>query len=321
MDERDDSREAPPVLPGAERAWDVSPEAMARFAEEVENFREIARMLKPAPGELPEVPGLELAAVSRPLYDSLIGGDHLVWIDFKKRFDLPLRIANARRSGRDDVAERLATLRDRSGILLADAAGHRITDALVTAMLHQAFLLGTYYELDINGEITTRLFQHLKQRFYESTGIRKFVTMLYGEVAGDGAFRFVSAGHPLPVIYSRLHERLVHISRDCATVYTPLGMLPPEEEVDEPTEEVYRVPGRGYRVNEIHLMGQRDVMLLYTDGLADHGGGEFFRHRLEDCLRRHQDESAEAIACGIAEDLDRFGPQEDDITYVIVRRT
>ncbi len=292
----------------------------ARFADEVANFREIARLLKPSTGELPDVPGLEIHGISRPLMDALIGGDHLVYLDFKKRFDLPARIDNARRSGRADVAARLESLHQRSGILLADVAGHRITDALVAAMLHQAFLLGVYYELDINGEITTRLFQHLKQRFYESTGIRKFVTMLYGEVTADGAFRFVSAGHPLPVVYSRRYERLVHISRECATVYTPLGMLPPEQEVDEPREEVYRVPGRGYRVNEIRLMGERDVMILYTDGLAEHAGGEFLRSGLEPCLRRHQDQSARDIACGIAEELERHGPQKDDVTFVVVRR-
>lgn len=298
-----------------------SPEAAAQFADEVENFREIARLLKPSTGERPEIPGLEIAGVSRPLKDALIGGDHLVYLDFKRRFDLPTRIANARRSGRQEVAERLASLRERSGILLADAAGHRITDALVTAMLHQAFLLGTYYELDINGEITTRLFQHLKQRFFESTGIRKFVTMLYGEVWSDGAFRFVSAGHPLPVVYSRRYERLVHISRECATVYTPLGMLPPEQEVDAPPDEVYRVPGRGFRVNEIRLMGERDVMILYTDGFAEQGDGEFFRSALERCLRAHQDENAGTIAAALDAELDRWGPQEDDITFVVVRRT
>ena len=31
---------------------------------------------------------------------------------------------------------------------MLDAAGHQMTDALLAAMIHQAFLLGALYELD-----------------------------------------------------------------------------------------------------------------------------------------------------------------------------
>jgi hypothetical protein len=38
-----------------------------------------------------------------------------------------------------------------AGVALIDVCGHQITDALLTAMFHQAFLLGILYELIPNG--------------------------------------------------------------------------------------------------------------------------------------------------------------------------
>ena len=57
-----------------------------------------------------------------------------------------------------------------AGIAVIDVSGHRVTDALLTAMLHQAFLLGSLYELDMFGQITKRLFENLNTRFYQSSG-------------------------------------------------------------------------------------------------------------------------------------------------------
>ena len=75
-----------------------------------------------------------------------------------------------------------------------DVSGHRVTDALLAAMLHQAFLLGAIYELDMFGGITRHLFESLNARFYKSSGAHKFVSMIYGEISEDARFRFLSAG-------------------------------------------------------------------------------------------------------------------------------
>ena len=44
---------------------------------------------------------------------------------------------------------------------MLDVSGHRVTDAFMAAMLHQAFLLGAIYELDMFGQVTRRLFENL----------------------------------------------------------------------------------------------------------------------------------------------------------------
>ena len=87
----------------------------------------------------------------------------------------------------------------KAGIAVIDVAGHRMTDALLAAMLHQAFLLGAIYELDRSGQITRRLFENLNTRFYQSSGTHKYVSMIYGEISEDAKFRFLSAGVPFPV--------------------------------------------------------------------------------------------------------------------------
>src|SRR3989442_12596770 len=73
-------------------------------------------------------------------------------------------------------------------------------------MLHQALLLGSLYELDTFGHITRRLFENLNTRFYQSSSLHKFVTMIYGEISEDSTFRFLSAAHPPPVVFSRSEE-------------------------------------------------------------------------------------------------------------------
>ena len=174
----------------------------SELADELRNFHEIATYLKPSSGDVPIVPGIAIAGRSIPLR-KLAGGDHIIYLDFNKRYKLDRRIERAVRKERLEVAEKLRELKGRAGILLADVSGHRMTDALLAAMLHQAFLTGAYYELDRYGEITTRLFEHINTRFYRTTAVSKYFTMLYGEILERGRFRFISAGHQPPAVFSR----------------------------------------------------------------------------------------------------------------------
>ena len=81
-------------------------EQLEDLSGELKNFQEIARYLNPSPGEVPRLKGIEISGLSMPLRD-VIGGDHILYIDFDRRYDLDRRIAEAKAQGRDEVAEHL----------------------------------------------------------------------------------------------------------------------------------------------------------------------------------------------------------------------
>jgi len=291
-----------------------------RLADELENFQEIAGVLKPSPGAIPKLPGIDISGLSLPLQEAA-GGDHIIFIDFNRRYDLPRRIETARLEGRDEVADRLRECEQRAGILLADVSGHRVTDALIAAMLHQAFLVGAYYELDRFGEITTKLFEHINQRFFRTTRINKYLTMLYGEISERGRFRFISAGHPRPMVFSREFGRFVDISEDRLVAYPPVGMFPSDAGLSERVEAGRLESKQPYTVNEIDLLASGDILLLYTDGLSEHAGGEYFPAAVEESLARVRDQSASTICETMKQDVLTFAPATDDISFVVIKKT
>ena len=290
-----------------------------RFAEELRNFEEIATALSPSPGELPQLRGIDICGLSIPL-EEIIGGDHIIYIDFGKRYDLDTRVEEAEKGGRPEVAAQLRRLRQRAGILVADVSGHRVTDALIAAMLHQAFLLGVYYELDLFGEITTRIFEHINTRFHQTSLINKYFTMIYGEIQEGGKFRFISSGHQPPAVFSREFGRFMPISKDRLVSLPPVGMLPSVADPDgrrHPRLDRYK---KRYHVNEINLLAVGDILLLATDGLTEHAGGTYFPGEVERLLAGMPHESAAEICRRLREDLVRHAPPEDDVSVVVIRK-
>ncbi len=296
-------------------------QAPSDTAAEIDNFEEIASYLIPSPGDIPSLLGIDVYGRSLPL-NGVIGGDHLIYIDFKKRYDLDARIADALRRGKQEIARNLERCREKAGIAIADVAGHRLTDALLALMLHQAFLLGAIYELDMFGEITTRLFENLNTRFFKSSSVSKFLTLLYGEIEQDGRFRFISAAHPAPVVFSREFDRFVDICPETLTTFPLIGTMPSSEDIDR---RIFK-PSLGfksrYEVNEIKLMGTGDILILFTDGLSEHerSGEAFFPAHLEAVLRRTAHLSAREIFEAVQEEIHAFCIPKDDITYVVIKR-
>ena len=293
---------------------------LQRLTRELENFQDIAQQLVPLPGEVPTLEGFDIWGGSLPVSGS-VGGDHVTYIDFKTRFDLKARIDRASSEGRFDVVENLVRCQHKGGVALIDVAGHRMTDALLAAMLHQAFLLGAIYELDRYGQITRRLFENLNTRFYQSSGTNKFVSLIYGEISDDAKFRFLSAGQPYPSVFSSRHDRFMEVSPHLCLSFPPLGMLPSFNVIDRSTTPSLLGFKERYEMNEWTLMGRGDILLLHTDGLTEHEGanGRYFPGALEQKLREVKDLTARQIYDAIIADLVAFAEPTDDASVVVIK--
>lgn len=290
------------------------------LTSELRNFEEIARFLNPSPGQIPRLEGVDIHGLCLPLRRR-IGGDHLLYVDFNERFDLDKRLHDAGLAGREDVAAALRANRERAGILVADVSGHQMTDALIAAMLHQSFLLGAHYELEMFGEITTRLFEIINERFYRTSGINKYLTMIYGEISARGRFRFISAGHPPPMVFSREYDRFMPIGENRTLSSIPVGMLPSGGDPDQRLHPSAYGRKKRYEVNEIDLLADGDILLLHTDGFSDHGAGEWFPDIPRRVLAEHKAEPAAGICERLRESMLGHAPAQDDITLVVIKYT
>ena len=300
----DETTDVPAVESGAE--------------EELQNFEAIVQAIIPTSDKIPQLPGVDIHGLLMPLREP-IGGDHIIYLDFNRRYDLDARIEEAEEEGRLEIAENLRSLKSRAGVLVADVSGHRVTDAVINAMLHQSFLLGALYELDQFGEVTTRLFEHLNTRFFKTVSVNRYFTMVYGEVTNQGRFRFLTAGHPPPMVFSREFGRFVTLEPELVVGFPPVGMFPSSEDRERQDPSLY-ARKRRYTVNEINLLGPGDVVLLYSDGFSEHADGAFLPGEVAQILTQTGSESAETICRLLRERMLELGAQHDDASFVVIKR-
>jgi serine phosphatase RsbU (regulator of sigma subunit) len=291
-------------------------------ADELANFEEIVKHLIPQPGDVPRLHGIDIFGGTLALHGSG-GGDHLIYVDFKQRFDLELRIQQATEQGRLRVIENLRRCQKTAGIAVLDVSGHRVTDAFMAAMLHQALLLGAIYELEMFGHVTKRLFENLNTRFYQSSSENKFVSLIYGEISEDGGFRFLSAAQQFPVVFSKTHDQFMAVSQDLCVSSPPLGMVPSLHVTDGNKMASPLGFKDDYKMNEWVLMGAGDILLLLTDGLVEHCDADdnsYYPGCLEQKLRDVKDRTAAEIFEAIRTNLLAFGKPFDDISLVVIKR-
>jgi len=293
-----------------------------QLADELANFEEIVKHLIPQPGDIPRLHGIDICAGTLPFHGS-VGGDHLIYVDFKQRFDLELRIQRATEEGRLEVIENLRRCQTTAGIAVLDVSGHRVTDAFMAAMLHQAFLLGAIYELDLFGQVTKRLFENLNTRFYQSSSEHKFVSLMYGEISEDARFRFLSAAQPFPLVFSKKHDRFMDVGQDLRVSSPPLGMVPSLHVTDGNRTASPLGFKDDYQMNQWVLMGAGDILLLHTDGLTEHCNADdycYYPGCLERKLRDVKHQTAAEIFEAIRTDVLAFSKPRDDISLVVIKR-
>jgi serine phosphatase RsbU (regulator of sigma subunit) len=192
----------------------------------------------------------------------------------------------------------------------------------MAAMLHQAFLLGAIYELDMSGRVTGRLFENLNAQFYRSSSEHKFVSLTYGEICEDETFRFLSAAQPFPSVFSNRYDRFMAVNQRLRRSFPPVGLLPSRDITDRSQARTFLGFKERYEMNEWLLMGQGDILLLHTDGVTEHRNaeGDYFPERLEQTLREVKQLPAAGIYGAVMESLLAFGEPTDDISLVVVKR-
>jgi len=146
--------------------------------------------------------------------------------------------------------------------------------------------------------------------------------MIYGEISEDATFRFLSAAHPPPVVFSNYHERFMEVSEDLCTSFPPIGTLPSKDVIDWNTTASSLGFKERYRLNQWKLMGAGDILLLYTDGLLEHTRGEepYFPEQLENTIRAVKHENANKIFQTIKRSVLDFAKASDDISVVVIKR-
>jgi serine phosphatase RsbU (regulator of sigma subunit) len=143
--------------------------------------------------------------------------------------------------------------------------------------------------------------------------------MIYGEISEDARFRFLSAGQPPPAVFSNEHGRF----RDVRLIsFPPLGMRPSLGMIDDETPDSPLGFKDRYTLNDWSLMGPGDILLLHSDGIAEHRRGDevYFPDHLERTVRRVKDSPAEVIYQAVIADLLAFNTPSDDISLVVIKR-
>jgi stage II sporulation SpoE-like protein len=131
-----------------------------------------------------------------------------------------------------------------------------------------------------------------------------------------------AAAQPPPLVFSRERDRFMDVGQDHCVSAPPLGMVPSFHVTDR--KRTTSVLGfKDYdKMNQWVLMGKGDILLLRTDGLAEHrrAGDAYCPSHLERKLREIKDRTAAEIFEAVTADLRDFCEPADDISLVVIKR-
>ncbi len=234
----------------------------------LDRARAIQRSLLPDP--LPAFPGFDLAARSESA--DVVGGD---------------------------VFDALTLSASTLGLLLADASGHGLPAALEARDVVVGLRMGAAQHLKIDATI-----ERLNRILCSSTLSSRFVSLVYGELDDTGAFDYINAGHPAPLILTR------HGARSLSESGRVLGVA----------------PGSAYRVARAEIP-REGLLLLYSDGVTEcpsPDGDEFGVDRLAGIAQVLSDAPAAHIVSAIFDALSEHAWRDrlpDDASIFVVKRS
>lgn len=284
-----------------------------------------------------------------PLPDGLAARNavdaHLRWLKSRPDY-MPDEAAHYRKAQSSEqlrISENLLELYTTAGVLLVDAQGHGSIGAKIASTVHDTFHTAMLCELDANGKTTADVFEIINLRLAQSVtarnalgfdtenNTREIATMVYGEIRPGGLFRFVSYGHPPPLVFSAEYGKFMDIGWDRMVQFPSLGLEIPEDHPDRsryvslmlrPTQIT------AADLDEITLMSPGDIIFLYTDGVYD-GDDEQNRQEIEEIIRECKRKPARDICNAILdyalrndEHLIESGEPDriDDKTLFIIKR-
>jgi sigma-B regulation protein RsbU (phosphoserine phosphatase) len=143
----------------------LSEEERRHLESELELAQDVQKMLLPQ--EVPNIPGLEIAAFSRPA--QIVGGDYFDFIDFSNGFH---------------------------GFAIADVAGHG-----VSASLHMASIQALLQILVPVNKSPAEVMRQVHKLFIHNIRFETFVTFFIGAFdSSTNRFTFCNAGHQPPLV-------------------------------------------------------------------------------------------------------------------------
>jgi serine phosphatase RsbU (regulator of sigma subunit) len=244
---------------------------VAREQERIQHEFSLARRIQQGllPRELPQSDYFQLQAVTMP--SETVGGDY---------YDV-VQLPNGR-----------------YGFAVADVSGKGLPGAMLAANLQGAFAAVAAGDPEI-----CELFQRVNEFLVERTPSEMYATVLYGVLAPDGNFNFISAGHVPPLIV-----RGDGTVESVASSNFPMGLFA-RATFDETRAR----------------LAAGDMVVICSDGVTEARvpEGELFGEArlvaaLRPCAGKSAEEACERVV-GAVQEFVGSAPQADDLTLVVLR--
>ena len=254
---------------------------LREIEEEFVSLADMQRRIMPDPGRVTAYADYDIFGVTLPT--AVVGGDFYDFINLEGRFGL----------------------KDRFGVVIADAAGHGLVAAMLIRDFNTALYTAIAFEAAYAQDTTNLLFSKINRRMFRSSRSDQFISAFYGEVHEDGTIRYINAGHFSPLILKRDRIETLEVGGLVLGAF----WTPPVE----------------YQVGETR-MDPGDVLLCYTDGIIEtrnEEGREYGVEALRDLAWATRDRSAKEICDGVMTEVAAFdgsGRQNDDRTIIAIKK-
>ena len=203
-------------------------------------------------------------------------------------------------------------------VCLWDVAGHGVSAGLLSVsiahMLSPGLSRSTLAFEHSDGKLSAvspaMVAHRLNERFPMDENASRFFTLCYGVLnTRTGTFRYVSAGHPAPVLLNS--DGIAPNSHAEQVSGVPIGMI--DSSVGD------------YEENEISL-SPGDRLYIYSDGFDEQANGDdeiFGKERLGELCAGQTEQSVDSVAQRLYDHLLTWGQAErlsDDASMIVIER-